>query len=57
MSADSPPSLDSLDVYVDKHAKYVRELSSKTDTFEYCVTEHLRMSGMSLGLLGAHCVC
>lgn len=34
----------------DKHATYVAGLASKTETFEYVATEHLRMSGIYWGL-------
>ena len=30
-----------------KHINYVLSLGAKTETFEYYVTEHLRMSGVS----------
>ncbi|EGC35627.1 hypothetical protein DICPUDRAFT_152036 [Dictyostelium purpureum] len=42
----------------DKHINYITNLDVKKDTFEYWVTEHIRMNGMywgltSLNLLGA----
>lgn len=38
-------------VYIDKHVAYVISLDKMKDTFEYCVTEHLRMSGVYWGLM------
>ena len=40
-----------------KHGNYITSLQDKVDTFEYCVTEHLRMSAVywtltALKLLG-----
>ncbi len=35
----------------DAHAKFVLSLDSQTDTFEYYVGEHLRMSGVYWGLM------
>jgi geranylgeranyl transferase type-2 subunit beta len=34
----------------DKHVKYVKDVSCDTSSFEFCVTEHLRMSGVYWGL-------
>ncbi len=34
----------------DKHANYIRKVSSDTESFEYLVTQHLRMSGVFWGL-------
>ena len=31
--------------YGEKHAHYISRISSDTDSFEYVVTQHLRMSG------------
>ncbi len=33
------------------HLKYILQLNDRTDTFEYHVTEHLRMSGVYWGLM------
>jgi geranylgeranyl transferase type-2 subunit beta len=33
-----------------KHVTYIRELSADTESFEYLVTQHLRMSGVYWGL-------
>ena len=30
----------------DKHVTFLKALQDKVDTFEYCVTEHLRMSAV-----------
>ena len=35
--------------YTDLHKQYIRELGEKTDSYEYQVTEHLRMSGIYWG--------
>ncbi len=34
----------------DKHVDYIRKISSDTESFEYLVTQHLRMSGVYWGL-------
>jgi hypothetical protein len=39
---------------MEKHRKYVVALQSKTDSFEYVVTEFLRMSGVYWGLCTMH---
>lgn len=36
--------------FLEAHARYVKGLSARTDTLEYAVTEHLRMSGVYWGL-------
>ncbi|CAM9336623.1 unnamed protein product [Pylaiella littoralis] len=33
------------------HRQYVLSISEQTDTFEFCMTEHLRMSGVYWGLM------
>jgi geranylgeranyl transferase type-2 subunit beta len=38
---------------VDLHAGFVKRQSEDTDTIEYVLTEHLRMSGVYWGLTGA----
>ena len=35
--------------YTDLHTQYIQELGEKTDSYEYQVTEHLRMSGIYWG--------
>ncbi|CAN0038565.1 unnamed protein product, partial [Discosporangium mesarthrocarpum] len=35
----------------DLHRQYVLRVSKETDTFEYCMTEHLRLSGVYWGLM------
>lgn len=42
-----------------KHIKYIRSISRDTQSFEYLVSQHLRMSGVywglcSLSILGQH---
>eukprot|EP00740_Mantoniella_antarctica_P025618 CAMPEP_0198683586 /NCGR_PEP_ID=MMETSP1468-20131203/10862_1 /TAXON_ID=1461545 /ORGANISM="Mantoniella sp, Strain CCMP1436" /LENGTH=315 /DNA_ID=CAMNT_0044427711 /DNA_START=1 /DNA_END=948 /DNA_ORIENTATION=- len=39
---------------VDLHAGFVKRQSEDTDTIEYVLTEHLRMSGVYWGLTGMH---
>jgi len=34
----------------DKHADYIRKVSADTESFEYLVSQHLRMSGVYWGL-------
>ena len=34
----------------DKHVAYIRKLSADVESFEYLVTQHLRMSGVYWGL-------
>lgn len=34
----------------DKHVDYIRKLSADVESFEYLVTQHLRMSGVYWGL-------
>ena len=36
--------------YTDKHISYIRKVSADTESFEYTVTQHLRMSGVYWGL-------
>jgi geranylgeranyl transferase type-2 subunit beta len=33
-----------------KHVEYIRKVSSDTESFEYLVSQHLRMSGVYWGL-------
>lgn len=40
--------------YYDKHVKYIQKVSSDKDSFEYLVTQHLRMSGVYWGLTVAY---
>jgi prenyltransferase beta subunit len=40
------------DFFEELHATYCGSLASKTDSFEYVATEHLRMSGIYWGLSG-----
>ncbi|KAI9034531.1 terpenoid cyclases/protein prenyltransferase alpha-alpha toroid [Hyaloraphidium curvatum] len=35
---------------VEKHVKYIQELDTRTDEFEYWLAEHLRLSGLYWGL-------
>lgn len=35
---------------LEKHADYVRKVSADTESFEYLVSQHLRMSGVYWGL-------
>ena len=46
---------DSLpDFFKDKHRDYIRKISSDNSSFEYLVTQHLRMSGVYWGLTALH---
>lgn len=36
--------------YTDKHIEYIRKISKDTESFEYLVSQHLRMSGVYWGL-------
>lgn len=36
--------------YTDKHVAYIRKVSADVESFEYLVTQHLRMSGVYWGL-------
>jgi geranylgeranyl transferase type-2 subunit beta len=43
----------------EKHAQYIRKVSADVDSFEFLVSQHLRMSGVywgltSMYLLGIH---
>ncbi|CAM9372083.1 unnamed protein product [Ectocarpus sp. 12 AP-2014] len=42
-----PPSF-----FEELHRQYILRISEQTDTFEFCMTEHLRMSGVYWGLMG-----
>ena len=48
-SASSAPDASWPAFYGDLHRKYIRELGAKTDSYEYQVTEHLRLSGVYWG--------
>jgi len=39
----------------EKHAQYISRISNDTDSFEYVVTQHLRMSGARILLIYALC--
>lgn len=43
-------SVETTPFYLEAHARYIAGLSARTDTLEYVVTEHLRMSGVYWGL-------
>lgn len=39
-----------MEFYREKHVEYVRKISADTESFEYLVSQHLRMSGVYWGL-------
>jgi geranylgeranyl transferase type-2 subunit beta len=41
---------DQASFYTEKHATYIQKISADTESFEYLVTQHLRMSGVYWGL-------
>jgi geranylgeranyl transferase type-2 subunit beta len=46
----SGPSSTRQDFHYDKHVEYIKVISRDKDSFEYVVTEHLRMSGVYWGV-------
>ncbi|KAI8935983.1 hypothetical protein NX059_007486 [Plenodomus lindquistii] len=45
---------DELQLYVDKHVRYIQRLDSRKDELEYWLTEHLRLNGLYWGLTALH---
>ncbi|KAK0659265.1 Geranylgeranyl transferase type-2 subunit beta 1 [Lasiodiplodia hormozganensis] len=45
---------DELQLYVDKHVKYIQSLDTRKDELEYWLTEHLRLNGLYWGLTALH---
>lgn len=45
LQENSPTSLDQ-----DKHAEFIKEYGKKENSFEYGITDYLRVSGMYWGL-------
>jgi geranylgeranyl transferase type-2 subunit beta len=41
---------ESIEFLRDKHINYIRKVSSDVSSFEYLVSQHLRMSGVYWGL-------
>ena len=41
---------ESLEFIAEKHLQYIKKISSDTSSFEFAVTQHLRMSGVYWGL-------
>lgn len=39
-----------MEFYHSKHVQYIRHVSADTESFEYLVSQHLRMSGVYWGL-------
>jgi geranylgeranyl transferase type-2 subunit beta len=39
-----------IDFHLEKHIAYIKKVSSDTDSFEFVVSQHLRMSGVYWGL-------
>jgi geranylgeranyl transferase type-2 subunit beta len=44
------PSDENLNFLEEAHVAYIRKVSSDTSSFEFAVTQHLRMSGVYWGL-------
>lgn len=52
-SAASEPvqrAVKTIDFHLAKHIAYIKKVSSDTDSFEFVVSQHLRMSGVYWGL-------
>ncbi|OMP81345.1 putative geranylgeranyl transferase type-2 subunit beta [Diplodia seriata] len=45
---------DELQLYIDKHVKYIQSLDTRKDELEYWLTEHLRLNGLYWGLTALH---
>ncbi|KAI9715760.1 MAG: hypothetical protein M1812_005758 [Candelaria pacifica] len=45
---------DDLQLFVDKHVKYIQSLDTRKNELEYWLTEHLRLSGLYWGLTALH---
>lgn len=50
MAEFSRASRTSIDFFIEKHVVYIKRISSDTDSFEFIVSQHLRMSGVYWGL-------
>ncbi|KAM9994963.1 hypothetical protein ACTFIY_001140 [Dictyostelium cf. discoideum] len=51
INKESTTTIDhTTNLLIDKHVEYIVKLGSKRDSFEYWVTEHIRMNGMYWGL-------
>lgn len=48
-SPDNSPSTQK-SFYEDKHIKYIKKVATDTESFEFVITQHLRMSGVYWGL-------
>jgi geranylgeranyl transferase type-2 subunit beta len=46
----SQPVRGLIDFHLEKHIQYIKKISKETDSFEYAVSQHLRMSGVYWGL-------
>ena len=42
--------IQQMDFFLDKHVAYIRKVSADKVSFEYLVSQHLRMSGVYWGL-------
>jgi geranylgeranyl transferase type-2 subunit beta len=42
--------IKAIDFHLEKHIAYIKKVSSDTDSFEFVVSQHLRMSGVYWGL-------
>jgi len=50
--ADALPQ--ELQLFVDKHVRYIQSLDTRKDELEYWLTEHLRLNGLYWGLTALH---
>ncbi|ORY09295.1 geranylgeranyl transferas-like protein type II beta subunit [Clohesyomyces aquaticus] len=49
--ADTPVELQ---LFVDKHVRYIQSLDTRKDELEYWLTEHLRLNGLYWGITALH---
>ncbi|KAL1635162.1 Rab geranylgeranyltransferase [Neofusicoccum ribis] len=52
--AKGEPLPEELQLYIDKHVKYIQSLDTRKDELEYWLTEHLRLNGLYWGLTALH---
>ncbi|CAO2648999.1 Nn.00g099480.m01.CDS01 [Neocucurbitaria sp. VM-36] len=45
---------DEMQLFVDKHVRYIQSLDTRKDELEYWLTEHLRLNGLYWGLTALH---
>jgi geranylgeranyl transferase type-2 subunit beta len=49
-SANTDNALEERTFYEEKHIKYIKKVANDTSSFEFVVSQHLRMSGVYWGL-------